>query len=128
MPDTPKKFTEEIFLSLLTLSFQIIWPIKKKCVFLQRQNPTSTMSREQIISKHKSLFWYTPESEKQNINDALLVERILNDGTLDDYRELIDTLGAKHVAEVFFSAKGRQKLNYYPEIYNFFSHVLKKYA
>lgn len=88
----------------------------------------STMSREQIISKHKSLFWYTPESEKQNINDALLVERILNDGTLDDYRELIDTLGAKHVAEVFFSAKGRQKLNYYPEIYNFFSHVLKKYA
>ena len=65
------------------------------------------MSREQIIDKHRSLFWYTPEAEKQNISDALLVERILNDGTLDDYRELIDALGGKRVAEVFFSAKGR---------------------
>lgn len=86
------------------------------------------MSREQIIAKHKNLFWYTPEAKKQDISDALIVERILNDGTLDDYRELIDTLGGKRVAEVFFSATGRQKANYYPEIYNFFSLVLKKYA
>ena len=86
------------------------------------------MSREQIIEKHKNLFWYTPDAEKQKISDALLVERILNDGTLNDYRELIDTLGGKRVAEVFFSAKGRQKLNYYPEIYHFFSLVLKKYV
>ena len=60
------------------------------------------MSREQIIDKHKNLFWYTPEGEKQHISDALLVERILNDGTLDDYRELVATLGGKRVAEVFF--------------------------
>ena len=86
------------------------------------------MSREQIIAKHKNLFWYTPEAKKLDISDALLVERILNDGTLDDYRELIDTLGGKRVAEVFFSATGRQKANYYPEIYHFFSLVLKKYA
>lgn len=86
------------------------------------------MSREQIIQKHRNLFWYIPESEKQNISDALLVERILNDGTLDDYRELIDTLGGHRVAEVFFSATGRQKQNYYPEIYHFFSLVLQKYA
>lgn len=86
------------------------------------------MSRQQIIEKHKSLFWYTPEAEKQNISDALLVERILNDGSLDDVRELIDVLGGKRVAEVFFSATGRQKNNYYPEIYHFFSLVLKKYA
>jgi len=41
------------------------------------------------------------------------VERILNDGTLDDCRELIQVLGGKRVAEVFFSATGRQKQNYY---------------
>lgn len=86
------------------------------------------MSREQIIEKHKNLFWYTPESEKQNISDSLLVERILNDGTLDDFRELVDTLGGKRVAQVFFSVQGRQKCNYYPEIYHFFSLILKKYA
>ena len=86
------------------------------------------MSRQQIIEKHKNLFWYTPEDKKQSISDALLVERILNDGSLDDFRELMDTLGGKRVAEVFFSATGRQKNNYYPEIYHFFSLVLKKYA
>ena len=86
------------------------------------------MSREQIIDKHRSLFWYIPEDKKHEISDALLVERILNEGTLDDYRELVDVLGGQHVAEVFFSAKGRQKSNYYPEIYHFFSLVLKQYA
>ena len=86
------------------------------------------MSRQQIIEKHKNLFWYTPEGKKQDISDALLVERILNDGSLDDFRELMGTLGGKRVAEVFFSAQGRQKKNYYPEIYHFFSLVLKKYA
>lgn len=86
------------------------------------------MSREQIIDKHKALFWYTPEERKHGISDALLVERILNDGTLADYRELIDTLGGKRVAEVFFAAKGRQRQNYYPEIYNFFSLLLRKYV
>ena len=86
------------------------------------------MSRQQIIEKHKNLFWYTPEGKKQDISDALLVERILNDGSLDDFRELMDTLGGKRVAEVFFSAQGRQKKNSYTEIYHFFSLVLKKYA
>lgn len=86
------------------------------------------MSREQIIDKHCALFWYTPEDKKHYISDALLVERILNDGTLDDCRELVETLGGKRVAEVFFAATGRQKANYYPEIYHFFSLILQKYA
>ena len=86
------------------------------------------MTRQQMIAKHAPLFWYTPEEKKQDISDSLLVETILNEGTLDDYRELVDTLGGERVAEVFFSAKGRQKDNYYPEIYHFFSLFLKKYA
>ena len=86
------------------------------------------MTRQQLIQKNSSLFWYTPEEKKQDISDALLVERILNDGSLDDYRDLISVLGGKRVAKVFFSATGRQKGNYYPEIYHFFSLVLSKYA
>lgn len=86
------------------------------------------MTRQQIIEKHKNLFWYTPEDKKTDISDSLLVETLLNEGSLDDYRELVDTLGGKHVAEVFFSATGRQKANYYPEIYHFFSLVLAKYV
>lgn len=87
-----------------------------------------TMTRSEFIAKHRNLFWYTPDNQLHSISDSLIVEVILNDGTLDDFRELLDTLGAKHVAEVFFAATGRQKANYYPEIYHFFSLVLQKYA
>lgn len=86
------------------------------------------MTREQVIEKNQALFWYTPQERKQDISDALLVERILNDGTLDDFRDLVSALGGRRVAEVFFGAKGRQKANYYPEIYHFFSLLLSKYA
>ena len=87
-----------------------------------------SMTRSQIIDKNRHLFWYTPEENKQDISDSLLVERILNDGTLDDYRDLISALGGRRVAEIFFSAQGRQRGNYYPEIYHFFSLLLSKYA
>ena len=70
---------------------------------------TLRMSRKDLIQKHSSLFWYTPEGKKDSISDALLVETLLNYGSLDDFKELISTLGLKHVAEVFRSLKGRQK-------------------
>ena len=63
-----------------------------------------------------------------NISDSLLVETILNDGTLADYKTLLQVLTPERVAEVFFGATGRQKQNYYPEVYNFFSLLLSKYA
>jgi len=94
----------------------------------QKLNRVYKMTRSELIDKNKTLFWYTPESKKQEISDSLLIETIFNEGTLDDCRQLISTLGGKQVAKVFFSAKGRQKENYYPEIYHFFSLVLKKYA
>ena len=79
------------------------------------------MTREQYIELHKDLFWYTPADKKAEISDSLLVETILNDGTLDDYKSLLQVLSAQRVAEVFFAAKGRQKQNYYPEIHHFYS-------
>lgn len=87
-----------------------------------------TEELKQYIEKHQALFWYTPEDKKEEISDSLLVESILNYGTLDDVRQLIQILGVNHVARVFFAAKERQKMNYYPEIYNFFRHVFARYA
>ncbi len=84
--------------------------------------------REKFIDEHRALFWYTPEKEKRDVSDELLVETILNDGTLDDFRELKRILTPQRLARVFFSAVGRKAGNYYPEIRNFFSLVLKQYA
>ena len=86
------------------------------------------MTRAEYIKQHASLFWYTPEAKKSEISDSLLVETILNYGTMDDVKALFDLMGIEKVADVFFSAKGRQKLNYFPQIYNFFTLVFNRYV
>lgn len=86
------------------------------------------MNREQFIQSHSSLFWYIPREKRCDVSDSLLIETILNEGTMDDYRELLAILGPGRVAEVFFGASEREVKNYYPEIRNFFSIVLSKYA
>ncbi len=81
-----------------------------------------------FIQKHSNLFWYIPEDKKEDISEDVLVEFILNYGTLDDVTELFRIMGIHKVAQVFFSATGRKKLNYYPEIYNYFSLFFNKHA
>ena len=63
-----------------------------------------------------------------NISNDLLVEHILNYGTMDDVKELIKIMGLNSVSDIFYSAKGRMKGNYYPEIYHFFDLVFSGYA
>ncbi|MFA6950542.1 MAG: hypothetical protein WCQ70_07650 [Lentimicrobiaceae bacterium] len=81
-----------------------------------------------FIRQHSNLFWYTSEDKKEDISHELLVETIFNYGNLNDIRQLINILGIKKLSEIFNGIKDRKKSNYYPEIYNFFSLVIKKYA
>ena len=81
-----------------------------------------------FIHQHSNLFWYTPEDKKGNISQEFLVETILNYGDLNDVRNLIYIMGFDRFSEVFNNAPGRKKLNYYPEIYNFFSILIQRYA
>ena len=81
-----------------------------------------------FIHEHSALFWYTPEDKKEEISEELLVEMILNYGDLDAILTLIELMGIKKVSSVFFNAKGRKKLNYFPEIYHFFSLFFTRYA
>ncbi len=86
------------------------------------------MTRADYIAQHAYLFWFTPEAKKSEISDSLLVETILNYGTMNDVKALFNLMGIEKVADVFFSAKGRQKLNYFPQIYNFFTLVFNRYV
>ena len=81
-----------------------------------------------FIRDKSNLFWSVPEEKKEEISPPVLVETILNYGSMDDVRKLIRLMGIEKVSRIFFSARGRQKLNYYPEIYNYFSLFFKKYA
>jgi hypothetical protein len=83
---------------------------------------------KQYIKKRSNLFWYVPEEKKEDISHELLIETIFNYGTLDDAKELFKVMGIEKVADTFFALEGRKKQNYYPEIYNFFSLILQRYA
>jgi hypothetical protein len=81
-----------------------------------------------FIHENRDLFWYTPEDEKENISLELLTETVLNYGSLNEVKRLIDIIGVKEISKIFFSLEGRKKQNYYPEIYNYFSLLFSKYA
>lgn len=88
----------------------------------------NTPDIKQFILEHSNLFWYTPEENKEEISHELLVETILNYGDLQAVKQLINIMGFDRLNEIFTGLDGRKKLNYYPEIYHFFSLLLNKYA
>ena len=81
-----------------------------------------------FIKEYEYLFWYIPEDKKESIKHELIVETILNYGNMEAVKKLFDLLSTKETANIFFKATGRKKLNYFPEIYNYFSLYFKKYA
>ena len=83
---------------------------------------------KEFIKEYSYLFWSTPEDKKGNISHDLLVETILNYGDLKAVKKLFKVMGLKETAKIFFNAKGRKKLNYYPEIHNYFSLYFKRHA
>lgn len=80
-----------------------------------------------FIREHRDLFWYTPEDKKENISLEYLIETVLNYGSLNEVKTLTRIIGIQKIAQIFFSIEGRKKLNYYPEIYNFFSLLFSRY-
>jgi hypothetical protein len=83
---------------------------------------------KKFIDDHQHLFWYTPAPKSEKVTDELLVETILNYGSLEDVRELFKVMKIKTVATIFWEMTGRKKLNYFPEIYNYFNLYFKKYV
>ena len=83
---------------------------------------------KKFIDDHQHLFWYSPALKSETVSDELLVETLLNYGTLEQVRDLFKVMGLKKVASVFEEMTGRKELNFFPEIHNYFSLYFKKYA
>ena len=68
------------------------------------------------------LFWSVKKEKRRDVSETLVVETILNYGTLEDYRELFNVLGLAHTASIFFATtENRTRNNYFPEVENFFN-------
>lgn len=88
----------------------------------------NTPEIKQFIAENADLFWYIPESEKQNISHDVLVEFILNYGDMAKIKKLFRLLGLKTVASIFFSMQDRKIGNFYPEIHHFFTLYFNRHA
>ena len=81
------------------------------------------------IEKRSDLFWSVKKEKRTEISEILLVETILNYGTLDDVRDLIRIQGLEDTAKIFFKAtQNRVRNNYFPEVENFFNLYFTRYA
>ena len=87
-----------------------------------------TSEIKKFIEDHQELFWYSPAPKSETVTDELLVETILNYGTMKDVQELFNIVNVANVASIFRGMTGRKKLNIYPELYNYFNFYFDKYA
>ena len=85
--------------------------------------------REHFIKAHRTLFWSVNDANIFTISDTLLVETILNYGTLNDVKELLSLMTIQEVARVFrASILSRNRNNYFPEVANFFNLYFNRHA
>ncbi|MDR1089155.1 MAG: hypothetical protein LBL23_07810 [Coriobacteriales bacterium] len=83
------------------------------------------------IRQRSHLFWYSPEDKGETVSDSLLVEQVLNYGTMGDVKSLFQLMGVNKVAEVFFTSinlSERRKNNYSPVMVNYFTLLFDRYA
>ena len=83
-----------------------------------------------LIRKNASLFWYTKESEKENLPLPVVTEFFLNYADKENIKTLFQIAGLKTIADIFFKQLQTwgDRSNYFPVTQNYFSLYFKKYA
>ncbi len=79
-----------------------------------------------FVKKRKHLFWSTKNYD--GLSEEAVIEGILNYGDMDDVKELISLLGIQEVSKIFHEQINRPRINYRPEIKNYFQLYFQKYA
>ena len=97
---------------------------------LSNSIPNATKIQD-FIREQSKLFWYIPEAQKKSISKEFLVETILNYGDLKAVKQLINLLGIKTSAQIFFDSihlSDRRKGNYHELTINYFTLFFNRYA
>jgi hypothetical protein len=84
-----------------------------------------------LIRKNAFLFWYSKDSEKENLPLSVVLEFFINYAKQEDIKALFEIVGIKNAAKVFFEQIGRSERaanNYFPEVRNYFTLYFNKYA
>ncbi len=83
-----------------------------------------------LIRKNAHLFWYSKDSEKENLPLPVVMEFFINYAGQEDIKELFRIVGIQNAAKVFFEQVNvwGSRSNYFPELQNYFALYFKKYA
>ena len=83
-----------------------------------------------LIRKNAHLFWYSKDSEKENLPLPVVLEFFINYANKEDIKELFRIVGIKNAAKVFFEQVSNwgDRSNYFPELQNYFTLYFKRYA
>lgn len=81
---------------------------------------------EKFAKKRPYLFWST--NDYKNLSPAVVLENTLNYGNFDDVKEVFKLIGLKKSAAIFKKQISGKRINYRPEIANYFKLYFKKYA
>jgi len=81
---------------------------------------------KKFMRERRHLVWYIKNPEALDVES--IVEHTLNYGDWNDVQKLIKIIGIKKMAEVFRKQTIGPRLNYRPEVINYFKLYFKKYA
>ncbi|MFH0792090.1 MAG: hypothetical protein V1905_02655 [bacterium] len=84
------------------------------------------MTLQNFIKKRPYLVWYTKNFDQ--LSQEAIVEAVLNYGDMNDVRKLISILGIQETAKIFREQTNRARINYRPEVVNYFRLYFQKYA
>lgn len=79
-----------------------------------------------FVKNHSHFFWYVKDLEK--LSKQSIVENTLNYGDFNDVKNLINILGIKNTAKIFYKGANKKRSNYQPQIKNYFNLYFDKYA
>lgn len=79
-----------------------------------------------FVKKRKHLFWSTKNYD--GLSNEAVVEGVLNYGDMNDVRDLISLLGMREVAKIFHEQTNRARVNYRPEVVNYFKLYFHRHA
>ena len=87
------------------------------------------MTIHEFIKKRPYLVWYVKDLD--HLDEASIVEHVLNYGNWDDVQELIRIMGMEEAARAFYrdmSVSSRRRGNYHPKTLRFFLDYFNRHA
>ncbi len=81
-----------------------------------------------LVEQNRILFWSVGEKNLDKLDEPAVVEGILNGGSLESVKKLLQTLGTQRVADIFYSQISGPRINYFPQVAHYFKLYFDRHA